>query len=67
MNQYVNPKICVHRDVVIYRRDHALFARCTVCDLEGPSIEIGCFYWWTVSKAARKFFKLANKIDREAT
>lgn len=65
MNQYVNPKICVHRIVGFYFMKGAMFARCDTCELSGPHVQVGLFHWWARSRAARGFYKLALQVDCE--
>ena len=62
---YLNPRICAHRTVIFWWTDTMVNAMCPDCQLEAEPIAVGRSKWWARSRAARKFYKLANRIDKE--
>lgn len=64
---YVNPQICAHAFVATarIRGEQLLYAYCEVCGLQSSPVTIGRFEWWAKNKAFRKFYTLANTLDKE--
>jgi len=66
-DQYVNPKYCAHAYVTTRQMPGSqyVYARCQVCNLQGEPVQVGWLNWLARSRAVRKFYQLANRVDKE--
>lgn len=64
---YVNPRHCAHSHVKFRKleRGTKLYAFCVVCSLQGEPVPIGRWNWLARNRAARKFYQLATRVDKE--
>lgn len=66
-HKYVNPKICIHSFLTTRRFEKQYYTMCDVCHLQGEPVTVGPIHWFSRLKSIRKFYQLANQVDKGST